>query len=108
VAEELVPALLAPLRTGGLPRGHIASPHLTTTPPPTSPTTTHHPPPPHLTQVRGRAEALAKKMALPAYADKTPEAIKADDQEKMARTQAEAAQVEAAIADMNKLLLADS
>jgi hypothetical protein len=58
--------------------------------------------------VRGRAEALAKKMSLPAYVDKTPEAIKADDAERMARTQAEAAQVEAAIGDMKKLLLADS
>jgi hypothetical protein len=57
--------------------------------------------------VRNRAEALTKKMAMPSYADKTPDAIKAEDAERMVRAQAEAAQVEAAIADMRALLLAE-
>lgn len=59
-------------------------------------------------QVKTRLDQLARKLALPAYAEKTPDAIKVDDQERMSKAAAEQAQVEAAMEDMRKMLLADS
>jgi valyl-tRNA synthetase len=59
-----------------------------------------------LAEARARAEQLSAKIALPVYQEKTPEAIKADDADKLAKLHAEAAAAEQAIADMQKLLTA--
>lgn len=59
-----------------------------------------------LADARARSEQLSAKIALPAYQEKTPEAVKADDVDKLAKLQAEAAAAEQAISDMQKLLSA--
>jgi len=55
-------------------------------------------------EVEGRLEALAKKVGLPGYADKTPDAVKAEDADRKAKMEAERGAALAAIADMQKLL----
>ncbi len=55
-------------------------------------------------EIVSRMEALAKKMSLPAYADKTPDNVKAEDLDKKSKLEAEKAAAEAAMADMQKLL----
>lgn len=55
------------------------------------------------TECEGRLEALAKRIAMPSYAEKTPESIQADDRERGQKIEAEIAQIVAAIADMQKL-----
>ncbi len=46
---------------------------------------------------------MRRKAALPSY-DKTPEAVKADDQDKLAKAEAELEAALAAISDFEKLL----
>jgi valyl-tRNA synthetase len=55
-------------------------------------------------EANSRAEALRTKAAVPSYQEKTPEAVKADDAEKLAKAEAEAAAAQQAMADMQKLL----
>jgi hypothetical protein len=54
-------------------------------------------------EVAGRIEALHKKMALPAYADKTPAAVKEEDADKLAKAQAELAAAQAHAGEMRKM-----
>lgn len=55
-------------------------------------------------EVEGRLEALAKRVGLPGYADKTPENVKAEDADRKSKMEAERAAALTAISDMEKLL----
>ncbi|GBF88537.1 valine-tRNA ligase [Raphidocelis subcapitata] len=55
-------------------------------------------------EAAARAEALRGKMAMPAYQGKTPPAVKAEDEVKLSKLEAEAAAAEQAMADMRQLL----
>jgi len=55
-------------------------------------------------EANSRADALRTKAAVPSYQEKTPEAVKAEDAEKLAKAEAEAAAAQQAMADMQKLL----
>lgn len=57
-------------------------------------------------EAEARVAALKKKMGLPGYAEKTPAAVQAEDGDKVAKAEAEAANVVAAINDMKALLAA--
>lgn len=54
-------------------------------------------------EVQARREQLAKKMALPNYAEKTPEAVRESDADKLGKMDAELDQVQKAVADMTQL-----
>ena len=56
-----------------------------------------------VTEVEGRIEAMKRKIALPSY-DKTPENVKADDAEKLAKAEAELSAAHTAILDFQKLI----
>ena len=55
-------------------------------------------------EANSRADALRTKAAVPSYQEKTPEVVKAEDAEKLAKAEAEAAAAQQAMADMQKLL----
>ena len=54
-------------------------------------------------EVEGRIEAMQRKMALASY-EKTPDAVKADDLDKLAKAEAELAASNSAIVDFQKLI----
>ena len=56
-----------------------------------------------VTEVEGRIEAMRRKTALASY-DKTPEAVKADDADKLVKAEAELAASHTAISDFQKLI----
>ncbi|WIA29336.1 hypothetical protein OEZ86_011841 [Tetradesmus obliquus] len=55
-------------------------------------------------EAQGRCEAIRKRMGLPAYADKTPAAVQAEDAEKLARAEAEAAAAAQHSEEMRKMI----
>lgn len=57
-------------------------------------------------EVTGRIEVLAKKMGMPGYADKTPAEVKASDDEKRVKAEAELQAANDAITAMQALLAA--
>lgn len=56
-----------------------------------------------MTEVEGRIDTMKKKMALPSY-DKTPDNVKADDQDRLSKAEAELAAARSAIADFEGML----
>lgn len=56
-------------------------------------------------EVSGRIEQINKKMALPGYQDKTPEAVRQQDAEKLSKTEAELSLVDKAIDDFRRIAL---
>ena len=60
-----------------------------------------------LSEANARAEQLRARMALPSYADKTPAAVKAEDEAKLAKIEAEAGAAAQAMDDMRQLLAAE-
>ena len=54
-------------------------------------------------EFEGRIEAMQRKMALASY-EKTPDAVKADDLDKLAKAEAELAASNSAIVDFQKLI----
>jgi len=55
-------------------------------------------------EVTGRIEQLHKKMALPSYADKTPQAVREDDADRLARAEAELTAAQQHMEDMRKMI----
>lgn len=56
-----------------------------------------------VTEVEGRIEVMRRKIALPSY-EKTPDNVKADDQDKLAKAEAELAASRSAILDFQKII----
>ena len=53
--------------------------------------------------MEGRIEVMRRKIALPSY-EKTPDNVKADDQDKLAKAEAELAASRSAILDFQKII----
>jgi valyl-tRNA synthetase len=55
-------------------------------------------------EVGGRIEALTKKMALPSYAEKTPQAVRDEEADKLAKAQAELAAAQQHMEEMRRMV----
>jgi valyl-tRNA synthetase len=55
-------------------------------------------------EAQGRVEAIRKRMGLPSYTDKTPAAVQAEDADKLAKAEAEAAAAAQHMEEMRKMI----
>lgn len=55
-------------------------------------------------EARGRADAVRKRMALPGYMERTPQAVRDEDAEKLARAETEVTAAEQHMQDMQRLM----
>lgn len=55
-------------------------------------------------EAQSRIDAVHKRMAMPSYAEKTPQAVQAEDADKLAKAEAEAAAAAQHMEDMRKMI----
>lgn len=55
-------------------------------------------------EAAGRADVIRKRMALPNYGDKTPAAVRAEDEERLAKADAEVAAAAGHMQDMRAMI----
>lgn len=57
-----------------------------------------------LSQANARADTLRKKMSVPSYQEKTPATVRQDDEDRLAKAEAEAAAAQQHIEEMKKMI----
>ena len=63
-------------------------------------------PEPHVPQVEARRGVLLKRMEMPEYASKTPETVRSEEADRLAKMEAELAAVATHMEDMQQMLSA--